>query len=121
MAGKPRVDYLIMSYKEAIWRFPEAREVIEGDRIFASCRFNEENEAYCLHCGEKIRLEDVKVEVLVFRKTGRPVPENDHRYWEGRVYSLCPTEGCSGSPLDWKETPWCSSKGYDEWAKKNNC
>lgn len=119
MAGKPRADYLLMCYEDAINKYPELKEEIEDDRMFVSCRFKY-GRAYCLHCGNTIKLKDVKVGIFSYLRTGLPVPEEDCRYFEGRVLSFCSTDDCDGGPFDWKDSPWPTSRDYEKWMRDQN-
>lgn len=107
MPGKPKTFYKRMSFNDAIKEYPLYSKDIEAERAFISLSFNDGQEAYCLHCEQKISLDNVKFEILLFTKSGFPVPDDDERYcYEPRVLASCPTEGCEGNIVDWKGSPW---------------
>lgn len=107
MPGKPQTFYRTMLFNDALKEYPLYSKDLQAELDFASMNYNDDKEAYCLHCGEKIRLDNIKVEILLFKKSGLPVPDDDERYcYKPKILLSCPVDGCDGSPLDWKGSPW---------------
>lgn len=112
MAGRPRTYWETMDYKEALRRFPEQRIELEEDREFVALQLEngvglKNGVGYCLHCGNKIHLDKMKVMVLCYQKTKKAVTHGDERFLHDvLILTKCETEGCDGGALDWKTTPW---------------